>query len=74
MVEEETVVEREARVVERERFALVRCGRNDDLGDALIFELGACPPHARQFSVPKPRKVPGAAEGERTFYLLIETV
>ena len=43
VVEEETVVKRKTRVVERERLALVRCGRNDDLGNALIFVLGACP-------------------------------
>ena len=42
VVEEETVVKCKARVVERECLALVWCSRNDDLGDALVFELGAC--------------------------------
>lgn len=31
-------------------------------------------PHAGQLSVPKHRKVRGTAKGERTFYLLVETV
>lgn len=43
VVEEETVVEREARVVKCERLALVWCSRDDDLSDALILEFGACP-------------------------------
>ena len=42
MVQEKRVIQREARVVERERLALVRCGRDDDLGDALVLELRAC--------------------------------
>ena len=49
VVEEENVVEREAPVVERECLALVWRGRDDDLGDAPIFELGA-------FQVSTPRR------------------
>ena len=41
VVEEETVVERETCVVECERLARVRRGRDDNLCDALIFEPGA---------------------------------
>ena len=40
MVEEETVVDRETRIVECERLALVWGGRDDDLSDAHIFEVG----------------------------------
>jgi hypothetical protein len=40
MVEEETIVERETRIVKRERLALVWSGRDDDLSDAHIFEVG----------------------------------
>ncbi len=43
---------RRARVVEREHQALVR---DDDLGDALIFDVGACIYHAEHSSVPKSR-------------------
>jgi hypothetical protein len=41
-VQEETVVERETRVIESERLALVWGGRDDDLSDAQVFEVGAC--------------------------------
>jgi hypothetical protein len=51
VVEEETIVEHEACVVERDRLALVR-GRDDDLGDALIFKIGVCPPQYKVSIVP----------------------
>ena len=61
VVEEETAIEREARVVERECLAFIWCGREDDLSDALIFELGACSPYPGRFSASKPQEVRGAA-------------
>ena len=66
VVQEEAVVESKTRVVERERPALVRCSRNDDLGDALVFELGVYIGSVREFNVSRAR--------EWTFYLLVETV
>jgi hypothetical protein len=49
VVEEETVVERETRIVECERLALVRGGGDDDLSDAHIFKLGTCPSPTCEF-------------------------
>jgi hypothetical protein len=41
VVQEEAVVERETRIIKRERLALMRDSGNDDLSDAHIFKLGA---------------------------------
>ena len=48
-MEEETVVERETRIVECERLPLVRGSGDDDLSDAEIFELGTCPSPTCEF-------------------------
>ena len=51
MVEEETVVERETRIIECERLALVRSSGDDDLSDAHIFEVGTYPTRHSSISI-----------------------
>jgi hypothetical protein len=43
MVQEETVVESETRIVECERLTLVWGGGNDNLSDTHILQVGTCP-------------------------------
>ena len=70
-MEEETVVERETRIVKCERLALVWGSGDDNLSDAHIFIVGACPrpPAPSVCGFDWTEKYDGV-----TFYLLIETV
>jgi hypothetical protein len=71
MVQEETVVESETRIVECERLALVWGSGDNNLSDAHIFKVGTYP---RQ---PAPSKYAirvNVRHGGVTFNLLVETV